>query len=60
MAITVLHPDNTNAEKITANYENAKNIAFTGTAKKEAFNTAYQDALKQIDTLNKTLDGTAE
>ncbi len=29
-------------------------------AKKEAFNTAYQDALKQIDTLNKTLDGTAE
>lgn len=49
VAITVLHPDNTNAEKITANYENAKNIAFTGTAKKEAFNI---ENVKQYDLAN--------
>ncbi|MBQ8660902.1 MAG: hypothetical protein IJ482_01065 [Alphaproteobacteria bacterium] len=28
--------------------------------KKDALDTAYQDALKQIDTLNKTLDGSSE
>lgn len=28
--------------------------------KKEALNAVYQDALKQIDTLNKTLDGASE
>lgn len=29
-------------------------------SKKEALNSAYQDALKQVDAINKTLDGSAE
>ena len=48
-AITVLHPNSTNKEKIMASYNKSNQINFTGASKKQAVN---MDKVKQYDLTN--------